>query len=45
MPMFIVQNAFDFLRMGYASAASLVMLVILMALTLVQFRVAGSQSM
>jgi multiple sugar transport system permease protein len=44
MPMFVVQNAFEFLRMGYASAASLVLLVILMGLTLAQFRFLGSQA-
>ena len=44
MPMFIVQNAFDYLKMGYASAASLILLLILMVVTLVQFRVVGSQS-
>ena len=43
MPMFVVQNAFDFLRMGYASAASLILLLILMSLTLVQFRVLRSE--
>lgn len=44
IPMFIVDNAFQFLRMGYASAASLVLLLILMVLTLVQFRLLGEQS-
>ena len=44
MPYFIVQNAFDFLRMGYASAASFVLLLILMGLTFIQFRAIGPQS-
>jgi len=44
IPYFIIQNGFDFLRMGYASAASFVLLLILMSLTLIQFRVLGSQS-
>jgi ABC-type sugar transport system permease subunit len=44
MPYFIIQNGFDFLRMGYASAASFVLLAILMGLTFIQFRVLGSRS-
>jgi ABC-type sugar transport system permease subunit len=44
IPYFVVQNAFDFLKMGYASAASFVLLLILMGLTLIQFRVLGSRS-
>ena len=43
IPMFIVDNAFNFLKMGYASAASLVLLVILMALTFIQFRLLGDR--
>jgi len=43
IPMFIVDNAFEFLRMGYASAASLVLLVILMGVTWIQFRLLGQQ--
>ena len=43
MPYFIIQNAFEFLKMGYASAASFVLLLILMGLTFIQFRVIGSQ--
>jgi ABC-type sugar transport system permease subunit len=44
IPYFVVQNAFDFLKMGYASAASFVLLLILMGLTLIQFRLLGSRS-
>jgi ABC-type sugar transport system permease subunit len=42
MPYFIIQNAFDFLKMGYASAASFVLLLILMTFTLIQFKFLGS---
>lgn len=38
LPMFIFQNGFEFLKMGYASAASVVFLLILLALSLIQFR-------
>jgi multiple sugar transport system permease protein len=38
LPMFIFQNGFQFLKMGYASAASVVFLFILLALSLIQFR-------
>ncbi len=44
MPLFIVQNAFSYQKMGYASAASFVLLAILMGLTLVQFKLSRSQS-
>ena len=44
MPYFIVQNAFDFLRMGYASAASFILLLVLMGLTLIQFRLLSSRT-
>jgi multiple sugar transport system permease protein len=38
LPMLIYQNAFQFLKMGYASAMSIVLFVMLMALTIIQFR-------
>lgn len=38
LPMFIFQNGFQFLKMGYASAASVIFLFILLALSLIQFR-------
>ncbi len=41
IPMFIVNNAFDFLKMGYASGASLILFMILMGVTLIQFRLLG----
>lgn len=39
LPYLIYQNAFEFLKMGYASAMSIVLFVILMALTLIQVRI------
>ena len=44
LPLFIFENAFGNLRMGYASAASMVLFVMLLALTLVQFRLLGERS-
>lgn len=44
LPMFIFQNGFQFLKMGYASAASVIFLLILLALSLVQFRLLRLQS-
>lgn len=44
LPMFIFQNGFEFLKMGYASAASVVFLLILLALSLVQFRLLRLES-
>ena len=38
-PMLIYQNAFNFLKMGYASALSMVLFAILMGLTLFQVRI------
>jgi ABC-type sugar transport system permease subunit len=38
LPYLIYQNAFQFLKMGYASAMSVVLFVILMTLTIIQFR-------
>ena len=42
-PMFIFQNAFEFLKMGYGSAASMLPLLILLGLTLIQFRLLGGR--
>ncbi len=39
LPMLIYENAFLFLKMGYASAMAMILFVILMALTLLQLRV------
>jgi multiple sugar transport system permease protein len=38
LPMFIFQNGFQFLKMGYASAASVLFLLILLTVSLFQFR-------
>ena len=43
LPMFIFQNAFEFLKMGYASAASMLLLLMLLGLTLIQFRLLGGR--
>jgi ABC-type sugar transport system permease subunit len=40
-PIFIVDNAFNYLRMGYASAASVVLFFILLILSLAQVRLLG----
>ena len=39
LSMFIFQNGFEFLKMGYASAASVVFLLILLVLSIIQFRI------
>ena len=44
LPLFIFENAFGNLRMGYASAASMVLFVMLLVLTLAQFRLLGERS-
>lgn len=44
LPLFIFENAFGNLRMGYASAASMVLFLMLLSLTLVQFRLIGERS-
>lgn len=44
LPLFIFENAFGNLRMGYASAASMVLFGLLLAVTLVQFRLIGERS-
>lgn len=41
LPMFIFEHGFTFLNMGYASAASMVLLVLLLGLTFIQFRLLG----
>lgn len=43
LPIFIFQNAFEFLKMGYASAASMVLFLTLLGLTLIQFRLIGAR--
>ncbi|MCA9744093.1 sugar ABC transporter permease, partial [candidate division KSB1 bacterium] len=40
----IYKNAWDYLRMGFASAMSFVLFVIIMFLTLLQFRMMGQRS-
>jgi ABC-type sugar transport system permease subunit len=42
LPMFIYENAFSYLRMGYASAASIIFLLILLSISFVQFRLLRS---
>lgn len=44
LPIFIFENGFNFLKMGYASAASILFLLILLGLSLVQFRILRAQS-
>ncbi|MBW7882262.1 MAG: sugar ABC transporter permease [Caldilineaceae bacterium] len=39
LSMFIFQNGFQFLKMGYASAASVIFLLILLVFSMVQFRI------
>lgn len=41
LPMFIFEHGFAFLNMGYASAASMVLLLLLLGLTFIQFRLLG----
>jgi multiple sugar transport system permease protein len=43
LPMFVFENAFQFLKMGYASAASMLLVVMLLGLTLIQFRLLGGR--
>ncbi len=43
LPMFIFENAFEFLKMGYASAASMLLLLMLLGLTLIQVRLLGAR--
>lgn len=38
LPMFIYQTAFQFLKMGYASAASILLFLVLLVFTVIQFR-------
>ncbi len=44
LPMFIFENGFQFLKMGYASAASVVFFAILLVLSYVQFRTMRSNT-
>jgi ABC-type sugar transport system permease subunit len=44
LPLFIYEQGFGNLQMGYASAASMVLFVMLLSLTLVQFRLIGGRS-
>jgi multiple sugar transport system permease protein len=44
LPMFIYENAFKYFEMGYASAASVLLFLMLLVVTLVQFRLLRSQS-
>lgn len=44
LPIFIFENGFQFLRMGYASAASVIFLVMLIGLSAIQFRLLRSQA-
>ncbi len=44
LPMFIYENAFSYLRMGYASAASIVFLLILLGISFAQFRLLSSNA-
>jgi ABC-type sugar transport system permease subunit len=39
LPLYLYENAFQFLKMGYASAVAVFMFVILIILTLIQLRV------
>lgn len=38
LPLFIFENGFQFLKMGYASAASVIFLLLLVGLSIIQFR-------
>jgi ABC-type sugar transport system permease subunit len=44
LPVFIFENAFQFLKMGYASAASVIFLLLLLVLSAVQFRLLRSRA-
>jgi multiple sugar transport system permease protein len=44
LPLFIYEQGFSYFRMGYASAASMVMFIALLLLTLFQFRFFGARS-
>lgn len=43
LPIFIFENGFQFLKMGYASAASVIFLLLLLILSAIQFRLIRSQ--
>jgi multiple sugar transport system permease protein len=38
LPLLVYENAFSFNKMGYASAIAVIMFIVLLALTLIQFR-------
>ncbi|MQA05910.1 MAG: ABC transporter permease subunit [Streptosporangiales bacterium] len=44
LPLFVYQHAFQYFEMGYASAASIVLFLLLMVLTIVQFRLLRSRT-
>jgi ABC-type polysaccharide transport system permease subunit len=39
LPLFIYRNAFEFLRYGYAAAATLVMFVVTAVIVIIQYRI------
>jgi multiple sugar transport system permease protein len=39
LPLFIYRNAFEYLRYGYAAAATLVMFVVTAVIVVVQYRI------
>jgi multiple sugar transport system permease protein len=41
--LYVYQNAFEFLKMGYASALSVILFIIIMTLTLIQLRISRSE--
>lgn len=43
LPLYLYQNAFTFTHMGYASAVAVLLFVVLVALSRVQFRVLGAE--
>jgi multiple sugar transport system permease protein len=43
LPMFIFEHAFSYLNMGYASAASVLLLLMLLGITIIQFRLLGQK--
>jgi len=43
LPLLVYENAFSFNKMGYASAIAVIMFVVLLALTLIQFRTLKSE--
>ena len=41
----IYQNAYDYLRMGYASAMAWILFILIALITWIQFRVGGKKTM